>query len=64
MRAYTHATANLNETRVDKMADKSVIGELKAEMQLPNLDLDVLVMGQYQLLGKPDLPKNVDLADT
>ena len=47
MQAYTHATANLNETRVDKMADKSVIGELKAEMQLPNLDLDVLVMGQY-----------------
>ena len=46
------------------MADRSVIGELKAEMQLPNLDLDVLVMGQYQLLGKPDLPKNVDLADT
>ena len=45
------------------MADKSVIGELKADMQLPNLDLDVLVMGQYQLLGKPDLPKNVDLAD-
>ena len=35
----------MNKTLVDKLADRSVIGELKKEIKLPNLDLEVLIMG-------------------
>ena len=54
----------MNKTLVDKLADRSVIGELKKEIKLPNLDLEVLIMGQKQLYGAPDFPKNLDISDS
>lgn len=55
---------DLNKTHVDKLANQSVIGELKSEVKLPNLDLEVLVMGYKQFYGAPDFPKNLDISDS
>ena len=42
--------ADLEQTRVEKMADMSVINELKQEQELPDLEgLDKLVMNKCQL---------------
>ena len=37
--------------------------EVKRDCKLPHLDLEQLVMGNYQLMSQADLPKNIDLDD-
>ena len=54
---------NMNKTRVEKMADLSVIGELKIETQFPTLDLDAIVMSNSQYAGKTDFPNHIDIGD-
>lgn len=57
------AEGEMNKTRVEKMADLSVIGELKQETQFPNIELDAIVMSNQQYAGKTDFPSHIDLGD-
>ena len=54
---------DMNKTRVEKLADKSVIEDLKKDTKFPKMDLDLLVMGPHQLSETMDLPWSLDFSD-
>jgi len=53
----------MNKTRVEKMADDSVLHDMKQKGLLPELDFKSLIMTKHQMYNHLDLPKNCDLGD-
>ena len=53
----------MNQTRVEKMADKSVVNDLKDKGLLPELDFKILVMTKHQLFNHPEFSANCDPSD-
>ena len=54
---------DLNQTRVERMADKSVVHDLKDKGLLPELDFKILVMTKHQLFNHPEFSANCDPSD-